>query len=57
MFIFLKFSACFSPKYDFILCQQGSLSNLTTSNFSKFLLTDIEMIMLGIGGEPVVTVG
>jgi ribosomal protein S8 len=30
---------------------------LFSSSFSKFFLTDIEMIMLGIGGEPVIVIG
>lgn len=30
---------------------------LFSTSFSKFFLTDIELIMLGIGGEPVITVG
>lgn len=30
---------------------------LFSTSFSKFFLTDIEVIMLGIGGEPIITVG
>lgn len=30
---------------------------LFSSSFSKFLLTDIELIMLGSGGEPLLVIG
>lgn len=53
--IFLKKKNIFGFKINSFI--KNNNFTLFSTNSSKFLLTDIELIMLGIGGEPVVTIG
>lgn len=53
--IFLKKKNIFGFKINSFI--KNNNFTLFSTNSSKFLLTDIELIMLGIGGEPVVMIG
>lgn len=53
--IFLKKKNIFGYKINSFI--KNNNFTLFSTNSSKFLLTDIELIMRGIGGEPIVTVG